>query len=118
MTSVLVQMTIDVQDVARMATIWLQPSAGPKATKNRTHLDLRPADGDVDGEVRRLVDLGISRSGRGARGQDQRPGDRPPPPQPTLDEHLRGGPSSTALTGLVGADDLPGGPVGEDDMPR
>ncbi|MGN0063950.1 MAG: VOC family protein [Nocardioides sp.] len=29
-----------------------------KAVKNRVHLDLSPTDGDQDGEVRRLIDLG------------------------------------------------------------
>jgi hypothetical protein len=37
-------------------TVWLQASAGPKASKNRAHPDLR-AD-DVDAEVERLIGLG------------------------------------------------------------
>ncbi|MDP9822223.1 VOC family protein [Nocardioides massiliensis] len=102
MTSVIVQTTIDVQDVERMAafwsqalgyaivrneggschlvppqdapietpTIWLQPSAGPKTTKNRTHLDLRPANGDVDAEAERLLSLGASHVDVGQSAED------------------------------------------------
>lgn len=34
------------------------PVPEAKSGKNRLHLDLRPVDGDQDGEVRRVVDLG------------------------------------------------------------
>jgi hypothetical protein len=43
---------------ADVPTVWLQPTAPPKAGKNRNHPDLRPVDGDVDTEVERLLRLG------------------------------------------------------------
>ena len=37
-------------------TMWLQAAAAPKRNRNRNHHpDLRPVDGDVDGEVARLI---------------------------------------------------------------
>ena len=39
-------------------TIWLQPTAGRPVGKLRAHLDLRASDGDVEGEVSRLLSLG------------------------------------------------------------
>jgi glyoxalase superfamily protein len=39
-------------------SIWLQNVAEPKQGKLRLHLDLRPSDGDVAGEVERLLALG------------------------------------------------------------
>jgi hypothetical protein len=51
-------------------TIWLQPTAGPKRSKNRGHPDLRPMDGDVDAEVRRLLDLGARHADVGQTGQE------------------------------------------------
>ena len=39
-------------------TIWLQRVNEQKAAKLRQHLDLRPQDGDVEAEVRRLISLG------------------------------------------------------------
>ena len=41
-----------------VSTVWLQATTARKQGKNRTHLDLRPADGDVDAEVERLLGLG------------------------------------------------------------
>jgi hypothetical protein len=43
-------------------TMWLQAVAAPKRDKNRNHPDLRPADGDVDAEVARLIRLGARRA--------------------------------------------------------
>jgi hypothetical protein len=51
-------------------TIWLQPVAGPKREKLRLHLDLRPADGDVEGEVERLASLGATRADVGQQADD------------------------------------------------
>ena len=42
------------------ATLLLQPVPEPKDGKNRLHLDLAPATGDQQEEVRRLVDLGAT----------------------------------------------------------
>jgi hypothetical protein len=39
-------------------TMWLQTTGERKLGKNRNHPDLRPADGDVDTEVERLIALG------------------------------------------------------------
>ncbi len=46
-------------------TLWLQATATPPAKneKNRNHPDLRPAGGDVEAEVERLIGLG-ARPGR------------------------------------------------------
>lgn len=41
-----------------------------KSAKNRLHLDLRPADGDQDGEVDRLLGLGARRVDVGQTGQE------------------------------------------------
>ncbi|MFS0886949.1 VOC family protein [Aeromicrobium sp. 179-A 4D2 NHS] len=41
-------------------TVWVQHAGEPKTTKNRAHVDLRPADGDVDREVERLLSLGAT----------------------------------------------------------
>jgi hypothetical protein len=43
-------------------TLWLQPTAPTKTSKNRLHPDLRPVDGDVDAEVERLLRLGAVRA--------------------------------------------------------
>jgi hypothetical protein len=51
-------------------TVWLQPSAGPKQQKLRGHLDLRPTDGDVPGEVGRLLDLGAQHTDVGQSDDD------------------------------------------------
>ena len=51
-------------------TIWLQPVSEPKQEKLRLHLDLRPEDGDVEAEVRRLEDLGASRADVGQTGEE------------------------------------------------
>jgi hypothetical protein len=40
--------------------LWFQRVPEPKTAKNRLHLDLRAADGDVAGEVRRLSALGAT----------------------------------------------------------
>ncbi|TDP91063.1 VOC family protein [Labedaea rhizosphaerae] len=42
------------------ATLLLQPVPEAKRGKNRLHLDLAPATGDQDDEVRRLVALGAT----------------------------------------------------------
>jgi predicted enzyme related to lactoylglutathione lyase len=90
MVSRFTQWTLDVSDVARMTafwsaalgydidddgqhlrppanapagalTVWLQPSADRKTTKNRDHPDLCiPGGGDVEAEVRRLLALGAT----------------------------------------------------------
>jgi predicted enzyme related to lactoylglutathione lyase len=51
-----------VADPGRTATYRLLFLAVPEAkrAKNRCHLDLRPTDGDVDGEVTRLERLGAT----------------------------------------------------------
>lgn len=41
-------------------TIWLQHTGERKHGKNRVHLDVRPDDGDVEAEVRRLIALGAT----------------------------------------------------------
>jgi Glyoxalase-like domain len=51
-------------------TIWLQPVTEPKQEKLRLHLDLRPEDGDVEGEVERLLGLGASRADVGQTGEE------------------------------------------------
>jgi Glyoxalase-like domain len=51
-------------------TIWLQPVTDGKQEKLRLHLDLRPVDGDVEAEVRRLEDLGASRADVGQTGDE------------------------------------------------
>jgi hypothetical protein len=52
-------------------TIWLQPVSQPKKEKVRLHLDLRPEDGDVEGEVRRLLGLGAARADVGQTGAER-----------------------------------------------
>ena len=39
-------------------TVWLQATGEAKRGKNRNHPDVRPQDGDVDGAVERLIELG------------------------------------------------------------
>jgi glyoxalase superfamily protein len=51
-------------------TIWLQPVSERKQEKLRLHLDLRPADGDVEGEVERLIGLGARRADVGQTGEE------------------------------------------------
>jgi catechol 2,3-dioxygenase-like lactoylglutathione lyase family enzyme len=52
-------------------TIWLQPTAEPKTTKNRAHPDLVVTDaGGVDSEVARLVTLGATRVDIGQTGAE------------------------------------------------
>ena len=51
-------------------TLWLQPTAPGKTTKNRLHPDLRPVDGDVDAEVDRLLSLGATRTDVGQTGEE------------------------------------------------
>ena len=41
-----------------LPTVWLQTTGEAKAGKNHNHPDLRPADGDVEAEVQRLIGLG------------------------------------------------------------
>jgi predicted enzyme related to lactoylglutathione lyase len=55
---------------ADVPTVWLQAGAGAKQDKNRNHPDLRPADGDVDAEVQRLVELGARQVDVGQTEQD------------------------------------------------
>ncbi|MEV0719561.1 VOC family protein [Asanoa sp. NPDC050611] len=96
MVSRLTQWTLDVRDATRMAafwsaalgyeidrdgqhlrpppdapgapTVWLQPCAGDKTTKNRAHPDLHAPDGDVAAEVERLLTLGATRADVGQTG--------------------------------------------------
>jgi hypothetical protein len=51
-------------------SLWLQRTGGPKKDKNRYHPDLRPTDGDVDGEVERLVALGARHVDIGQTGDE------------------------------------------------
>ena len=51
-------------------TVWLQGSGTGKVGKNRNHPDLRPADGDVEAEVDRLIALGASRVDVGQQDSD------------------------------------------------
>jgi catechol 2,3-dioxygenase-like lactoylglutathione lyase family enzyme len=53
-----------------VCTIWLQQVSEPKRDKLRLHLDLRPADGDVESEVSRLLGLGAERVDVGQRDDD------------------------------------------------
>jgi hypothetical protein len=56
---------------ADVPTLWLQRTDTPKNDKNRYHPDLRPADGGVDAEVRRLIDLGARHVDVGQNGDEQ-----------------------------------------------
>jgi hypothetical protein len=51
-------------------TVWLQPTTEPKTGKNRDHPDLAVDDGDVEAEVRRLLDLGATRADVGQKGDE------------------------------------------------
>ena len=51
-------------------TLWLQATGEPKRGKNRAHPDLRPRDGDVEGEVQRLLALGARHADVGQTGQE------------------------------------------------
>jgi Glyoxalase-like domain len=51
-------------------SVWLQATTAGKAGKNRCHPDLVPADGDVDREVERLLELGASRVDIGQTGDE------------------------------------------------
>ncbi|MEV4532373.1 VOC family protein [Asanoa sp. NPDC049518] len=51
-------------------TVWLQPSAGVKEKKNRTHPDLYAPSGDVAAEVDRLLTLGAIRTDIGQTGDE------------------------------------------------
>jgi catechol-2,3-dioxygenase len=55
---------------AAAPSVWLQNSAGPKREKNRFHPDLRPADGDVDKAVARLLELGARHADVGQTGDE------------------------------------------------
>jgi predicted enzyme related to lactoylglutathione lyase len=98
MVSRFTQWTLDVHDVDRMAafwaaalgyriergddgdvhlwpdgdglSVWLQPTTTPKAGKNRDHPDLVAADGDVEAEVARLLELGATRTDVGQNGDE------------------------------------------------
>jgi catechol 2,3-dioxygenase-like lactoylglutathione lyase family enzyme len=50
-------------------TVWLQPAAGEKTTKNRNHPDLRP-DGTVEDEVARLLAVGATHADVGQEDSD------------------------------------------------
>jgi len=50
--------------------IWLQPIEEDKQAKLPLHLDLRPADGDVDAEIERLLGLGATRADVGQSGDE------------------------------------------------
>jgi hypothetical protein len=54
----------------RMLSVWLQATDAAKAGKNRNHPDLVAADGDVDGEVTRLLGLGATHADVGQRGDE------------------------------------------------
>jgi catechol 2,3-dioxygenase-like lactoylglutathione lyase family enzyme len=56
---------------AEAQTIWLQPVEESKQEKIRLHLDLRPADGDVEAEVGRLLALGATRADVGQTGAER-----------------------------------------------
>lgn len=51
-------------------TLWLQNTGEPKKVKNRCHPDLRPADGDVEAEVERLIALGARHADVGQTGEE------------------------------------------------
>jgi catechol 2,3-dioxygenase-like lactoylglutathione lyase family enzyme len=51
-----------------VATLWLQNTGAAKQGKNRFHPDLRPADGDVDKAVARLLELGARHADVGQTG--------------------------------------------------
>jgi predicted enzyme related to lactoylglutathione lyase len=51
-------------------TVWLQACAGPKSGKNRNHPDLTVPEGDVDDEVKRLIELGASPADVGQTGNE------------------------------------------------
>ncbi|MCW2762787.1 MAG: hypothetical protein JWR85_2988 [Marmoricola sp.] len=51
-------------------TIWLQPVKDGKREKLRLHLDLTPADGDVESEVQRLIALGARTADVGQVGDE------------------------------------------------
>jgi hypothetical protein len=51
-------------------TLWLQNTGGAKVGKNRFHPDLRPADGDVDKAVARLLELGATQADVGQTGDE------------------------------------------------
>ncbi|MEU8241281.1 VOC family protein [Actinoplanes missouriensis] len=98
MVSRFAQWTLDVRDVRRQAefwsaalgyeiefgqdgdahlwppdaglSVWLQPTTEPKTGKNRDHPDLIAADGDVEAEVKRLLELGASRADVGQTGDE------------------------------------------------
>ena len=98
MTSRFAQWTLDVHDVPRMAkfwsavldyridfgddgdahlwppgdgpSVWLQPTGAAKESKNRDHPDLVAVDGDVEGEVARLLSLGARRTDVGQTGDE------------------------------------------------
>jgi catechol 2,3-dioxygenase-like lactoylglutathione lyase family enzyme len=50
-------------------TVWLQPAADEKTTKNRNHPDLRP-DGTVEDEVVRLLAIGATHADVGQKDSD------------------------------------------------
>ncbi len=51
-------------------TMWLQPCGEEKSDKNRNHPDLRPIGGDIDGEVKRVEELGARRIDLGQKPDD------------------------------------------------
>jgi hypothetical protein len=51
-------------------SVWLQKTGGPKQDKNRVHPDVRPADGDVDKAVARLLELGARHADVGQTGNE------------------------------------------------
>jgi hypothetical protein len=48
----------------------IQEGAGGKTVKNRLHLDVNPTGKEQDEEVRRLLDLGVRRTGVGQTGDE------------------------------------------------
>ena len=51
-------------------SVWLQPTGAAKAGKNRDHPDLVADDGDVEGEIARLLTLGAVRADVGQSGDE------------------------------------------------
>ena len=51
-------------------TMWLQPAAGQKTTKNRNHPDLRTDHESIETEVERLLELGATRAYVGQEDSD------------------------------------------------
>jgi glyoxalase superfamily protein len=53
-----------------LVSVWLQATTAGKSGKNRCHPDLVAADGDVETEVQRLLELGATRADIGQTGDE------------------------------------------------